>query len=68
MSLVELLATQIDDKLNSICIIWSAAHQFNALISLKEFLGFEEKKSLIINSYFIASFNCCPLVKMFSSA
>ena len=39
----------------------------NALTSLKSFLAFEEKKTLI-NSYFYSNFNYCPLVWMFSSA
>ena len=70
-SSVELLGIQIDDKLNfnlhigNICR--SAANQLNALIRLKRFLGFKEKR-ILINSYFMANFNYCPLVWMFSSA
>ena len=70
-SSVKLLGVQIGDQLNfnlhisSICR--SAANQLNALIRLKRFLAFEEKKTLI-NSYFYSNFNCCPLVWMFSSA
>ena len=45
----------------------SAANQLHALIRLRMFLNFEEKKTLI-NSYFYSSFNYCPLVWMFSSA
>ena len=69
--LVELLEIQLDDKLNfsthisSICK--SAANQLNALIRLQKFLSFKEKK-ISINSYFMANFNYCPLVWMFSSA
>ena len=71
MSSVELLGIQVDDKLNlnlhvsNICR--SAANQLNALIRLKRFLGFKEKR-IPINSYFMANFNYCPLVWMFSSA
>ena len=71
VSSVELLGIQIDDKLNfnlyisNICR--SAVNQLNALIRLKRFLGFKEKR-ILINSYFIANFNYCPLVWMFSSA
>ena len=71
VSSVELLGIQIDDKLNfnlhisNICR--SAANQLNALIRLKRFLGFKEK-IILINSYFMANFNYCPLVWMFSSA
>ena len=70
-SSVKLLGVQIDDQLNfnlhisNICR--SAANQLNALIRLKRFLDFEEKKTLI-NSYFYSNFNHCPLVWMFSSA
>ena len=45
----------------------SAPNYLNALIKLKRFLGFKEKK-ILINSCFMANFNCCPLVWMFSSA
>ena len=70
-SSVKLLGVQIDDQLNfklhisNICR--SAANQLNALIRLKCFLAFAEKKTLI-NSYFYSNFNYCPLVWMFSSA
>ena len=69
-SSVKLLGVQIDDQLNfnlhisNICR--SAANQLNALIRLKRFLAFEEKKTLM-NSYFCSNFNYCPLVRMFSS-
>ena len=69
VSSVELLGIQIDDKLNfklyirNICR--SATNQLNALIRLKRFLGFKEKR-ILINSYFMANFNYCPLVWMFS--
>ena len=45
----------------------SAANQLNALIRLRKFLGFEEKK-VLINSYFYSNFNYCPLTWMFSHA
>ena len=70
-SSVKLFGVQIDDQLNfnlhisNICR--SAANQLNALIRLKRFLTFEEKKTLI-SSYFYSNFNYCPLVWMFSSA
>ena len=48
-------------------ICWSAANQLNALFRLKRFLGFKEKR-ILINSYFIANLNYCPLFWMFSSA
>ena len=69
-SSVKLLGVHKDDKLNfnlhitKICR--SAANQLHALIRLRMFLNFEEKKTLI-NSYFYSSFNYCPLVWMFSS-
>ena len=68
--LVELLEIQLDDKLNfsthisNICK--SAANQLNALIRLQKFLSFKEKK-ILINSYFMANFNYCPQIWMFSS-
>ena len=71
MTSVELLGIQLDDKLNfsphlsNICK--SAANQLNALIRLQKFLSFKEKK-ILINSYFMANFNYCPLVWMFSNA
>ena len=70
-SSVKLLGVHIDDKLNFNLHITktcrSAANQLHALIRLRMFLNFEEKKTLI-NSYFYSSFNYCPLVWMFSSA
>ena len=68
---VERLGVQLDDTLNfsqhisNICKY--AANQLNALIKLQKFLSFEEKK-VLINSYFMANFNYCPLVWMFSNA
>ena len=69
-SSLKLLGVHVDDKLNfnlhitKICR--SAANQLHALIRLRMFLNFEEKKTLI-NSYFYSNFNYCPLVWMFSS-
>ena len=71
MSYVKPLGLQLDDKLtfnlhiSNICK--SATNQQNALIRLKKFMNFEEKK-ILINSYFIPSFNYCPLVWILSSA
>ena len=71
VSSAELLGIQIDDKLefnlhiSNICR--SAANQLSALFRLKRFLGYKEKM-ILINSYFMANFNYCPLVWMFSSA
>ena len=45
----------------------SAANQLNALVRLKKFINFEEKK-ILINGYFMANFNYYPLVWMLSSA
>ena len=67
---MKLLGLQLDDKLNfnlHISHIKSAANQLNALIRLKKFMNFEEKK-ILINSYFMANFNYCPLVWMLSNA
>ena len=70
-SSVKLLGVQIDAELNfnlhNANICRSAANQLNALIRLRKFLGFEEKK-VLINSYFYSNFNYCPLVWMFSHA
>ena len=68
---IELLGIQLDDKLNfspyisNICK--SAANQLNAFIRLQKILSFEETK-IFINSYFMANFNYCLLVWMFSNA
>ena len=71
LSSVELLGIQIDDKLifsldiSNICR--STSNQSIALIRLKRFLGFKEKR-IVIKSFCIGNFNYCPLVWMFSSA
>ena len=70
-SSVKLLGLQLDDKLSfnlhisNICK--SAAIELNALIKLKKFMNFEQKK-ILSNSSFMANFNYCPLVWMLSSA
>ena len=57
VSSVELLGIQIDDKLNfnlhisNICR--SAENQLNAIIRIKQLLGFKDKR-ILINSYFMA--------------
>ena len=70
-SSTKLLGIQIDHQLNfnlHISIICrSAAIQLIALIKLKRFLAFEEKKTLI-NSYFYSNFNYSLLVWIFFSA
>ena len=68
-SSLKLLGVKIDAALNlslhiaNICR--SAVNQLNALIRLRTFLGFEEKK-VLINSYFYSNFYYSPLVWMFS--
>ena len=44
----------------------SAVNQLNPLIRLQKFSSFKEK-IILINSYFMANFNYCPLVWVFSS-
>ena len=70
VSSVELFGIQIDDKLNFNLhignIFRSPADKLNVLIRLKRFLRFKGK-GILINSYFMANFNYCPLVWMFSS-
>ena len=64
VSSVKLLGLQLDDKLNFNLHI---SNQLNALIRLKKFTNFEEKK-ILMNSYFMANFSYCPLVWMLSNA
>ena len=70
-SSVNILGVQIDAELNFNLhiadIFRSAANQLNALIRLRKFLRFEEKK-ILINSHFYSNFNHCPLVWMFFHA
>ena len=56
-----------DFSLHIAIICRSVANQLNALIRLRTFSGFEEKK-VLINSYFYSNMNYCPLVWMFSHA
>ena len=71
VSSVKLLGVQIDNQLNfnlhisSICK--SAANQLSALLRLKSFLGFDEKK-ILVNSFILSNFNYCPLVWFISSS
>ena len=66
--LFELLGIEIDDKLSfnihvsKICN--SEANHLNALTRLRNFMTFNVKEALV-NSYFMANFNYCPLVWMF---
>ena len=70
-SSVKLLGIHIDDQLSfnlhisNICK--SASKQLNALVRLKSFLGFEERK-VLINSSILSNFNYCPLVWSITSA
>ena len=68
---VKFLGVQIDAELDfSLHIAITcryAANQFNAVIRLRKFSGFEEKK-VLINRYFYSNMNYCPLVWMFSHA
>ena len=68
-SSVKLFGAQIDAELTFsfyIANIWrSPVNQINVLIRLRKFLGFEEKKKVLIKSNFSSSFNYCPLVWMF---
>ena len=64
-SSVKLLGIHIDVQLNfnlhSSITCKSASKQLNALVRLKCFLGFEERKNLI-NSFILSNFNYCSLV------
>ena len=68
---VKLLGLQLENKMNlnmhisNICK--SAANQLNALIGLKKFMNFEEKK-ILINRNFLSNLNYCCLVWMLFSA
>ena len=64
---VKLLGLQLDDNLHISNICKSAANQLNELIRLKKFMNFQEKK-ILINRYFVANLNYCPLVWILSSA
>ena len=68
---VKFLWVEIDYKLifeqQIYRICQSAANQLNALIRLKRFLGFQERKALV-NSSALSNFNYCTLVWMFASS
>ena len=67
---VKSLGLEIDSKLNfdkhisKLCS--KSAGQLNALIRLKKYLRFEERK-VLINSFIYSNFNYCPLVWHFCS-
>lgn len=67
---VKLLGLEIDSKLSfdkhvsKLCN--KSAGQLNALIRLKKYLRFEERK-VLINSFIYSNFNYCPLVWHFCS-
>lgn len=69
-SSVKLLGVTIDERLNfnehisKLCR--TAASQLNALIRLKSYVGFKEKK-ILFESFVLSNFNYCPLVWHFSS-
>ena len=68
---VKLLGIHLDNRLNfnlhinTICK--SASNQLNALVRLKKFLSFEQKK-VLVNSFILSNFDYCPLVWFISSA
>ena len=67
VSSVDVLGVTIDDKLNlnlhidRICKSALKSNRLNALISVKNCLGSEERK-VLINSFLLSSFNYFPLV------
>ena len=70
-SSIKLLGTHLDDQLNfnlhisNICK--SASKQLNALVRLKCFLGFEERK-VLTNRFLLSNFNYCPVIWSMSPA
>ena len=70
-SSIKLLGTHLDDQLNfnlhisNICK--SASKQLNALVRLKCFLGFEDRK-VLTNSFLLSNFNYCPVIWSMSPA
>ena len=68
-SSINLFEAQNDAELNfNLCIVnicRPETNQLNALILLRKFLGFEEKK-VVISNYFYSSLNYYPPVWMFS--
>ena len=69
--MVKLLGVKLDNKLNFDAHISSvskkAVTQLNVLKRLKQFIGFEERKTLV-QSFVYSNINYCPLVWHFSSA
>ena len=70
-SQVTILGVETDNKLNfeqhMYCICKSATNQLKALIRLKRFLGFQERKA-VVNSFILSNFNYCTLLWMFASS
>ena len=68
---VTLLGVKLDNKLNFDAHISDlckkATTQLNVLKRLKQFIGFEERKTLV-QRFVYSNFNYCPLVWHFSSA
>ena len=68
---VKILGMHLDNRLNfnlhinTICKY--ASNQLNALVRLKKFLSFEQKK-VLVNSFVLSNFDYCPLVWFISSA
>ena len=68
---VKLLGIHLDNRLNfnlhinTICK--SASSQLNALVQLKKFLSYEQKK-VLVNSFILSNLDYCPLVWFISSA
>ena len=71
ITLFKLLGFTIDGRLifneyiSNICD--SAVNQLNALVRLKTFLGFNEKK-VLVNSFVLSDFNYYPLVWFLSTS
>ena len=67
IQIVKLIGITTEDRSNfnkhisSICK--SAANQLNALVSLKTFLGSNERK-VLVNTFVLSNFNYCPLVQL----
>ena len=66
----KLLGIHLDNRLNFNLHInttcKSASNQLNALVRLKKFLSFEQKK-ILVNSFVIPNFDYCPLAWFISS-
>ena len=57
----KLLGAKIDAELNFSLHIANICRS-SANTRIRKFLGFEEKKKRLVNSYFYSNFNYCPLV------